>query len=455
MIESLDSIKRKDSILQTENQTQQEVVCAEQASVEIKDPYKTSRLLYIIGAALEYFVAILVGESYLAKVAMSIGISDSGIGILSAFVSLGHAFQIFAIFLSQKNGVKKRTIWLGLLNQLLFSFIYIVPLFPSDFALSIPLFVGALLFGQIIMNVINPGKINWYMSLVPDHTRGVFTANKEIVSLLSGMVVSLVMGRVIDSFEAQGDIQTAFVLIGITLLVLTALHTLTLVFSKEKPQDADAPAADTKQILLSLFKNKTLYRVIGASAIWAMINYATAPFYATYRIGILGFSMTFNAVLSMVSSVTRAAFSRTMGRFADKYSFKKLLMLCYTIKAAAYIFAMLAIPDNGKVLFTLYSIFAAIAMAGINSSEINLIYDYVEPAQRTGALAIKYMISGVIGFLTTLVMTIPMDLIEKNGNQIFGITVYPQQFNSAIGLIGILLLILYVKFVLKDKKTNA
>ena len=441
--------------METKNEIQEEIVREEQTPLEIKDPYKTSRLLYIIEAALEYFVAILVGETYLAKVAMSIGISNSGIGILSAFVSLGHAFQIFAIFLSQKNGVKKRTVWLGLLNQLLFSFIYIVPLFPRDFALSISLFVGALLLGQIIMNVINPGKINWYMSLVPDHTRGVFTANKEIVSLLSGMIVSLVMGRVIDGFEEANDIQTAFLLIGITLLVLTILHTLTLVFSKEKPQDENAPTANTKQILVSLFKNKTLYRVIGVSAIWAMINYATMPFYATYRIGILGFSMTFNAILAVVSSLTRAAFSRTMGRFADKYSFKKLLMLCYAIKAVAFICAMLAIPDNGKVLFTLYSIFAAIAMAGINSSEINLIYDYVEPSQRTGALAIKYMISGVIGFLTTLLMTIPMDLIEKNGNQLFGITVYPQQFTSAIGFVGVILLILYVKFVLKDKKTKA
>ena len=173
--------------METKNEIQEEIVREEQTPLEIKDPYKTSRLLYIIEAALEYFVAILVGETYLAKVAMSIGISNSGIGILSAFVSLGHAFQIFAIFLSQKNGVKKRTVWLGLLNQLLFSFIYIVPLFPRDFALSISLFVGALLLGQIIMNVINPGKINWYMSLVPDHTRGVFTANKEIISLLGGM----------------------------------------------------------------------------------------------------------------------------------------------------------------------------------------------------------------------------------------------------------------------------
>ena len=91
-------------------------------------------------------------------------------------------------------------------------------------------------------------------------------------------------------------------------------------------------------------------------------------------------------------------------------------------------------------------------MAGINSSEINLIYDYVEPIQRTGALAIKYMLSGVVGFLTTCLMSIPIDYIAKNGNKLFGISMYPQQFTSFLGVIGVVLLFLYVKFVVRDKE---
>lgn len=421
---------------------------------ELRDPYKTSRILYIIEAALEYFVAILVSETFLAKVALSIGVSEAGVGILSAFVSLGHAFQIFAIFLSQKKSVKKRTIWLGLLNQLLFSFIYVVPLLPKEFVLSIPLFVVALLLAQIVMNIINPGKINWYMSLVPDKERGIFTANKEIVSLISGMIISLSMGRIIDHFEEKDDLQTAFLLVAITLLVLTVLHTLTLVFSKEKPKAESETNVNTGEILRALLKNKTLYRVIGVSTIWAMIAYATTPFYGTYRLETLSFTMTYVTILSVISALLRALFSRTMGRFADKHSFKKLLMLCYAIELVAFLCAMLSTPSNGKVVFALYTFLAGIAMAGINSSEINLIYDYVEPSQRTGALAIKYMVSGVIGFLTTCLMTIPVNYITENGNRLFGIPMYPQQFTSFIGAVGVVLLFLYVKFVVKDKNSD-
>ena len=61
---------------------------------ESKDIYQKSRVLYIISAALEYFISILTGTAYLAKIAGSIGISDSMIGVLSSFVALGCAFQI-------------------------------------------------------------------------------------------------------------------------------------------------------------------------------------------------------------------------------------------------------------------------------------------------------------------------------------------------------------------------
>ena len=50
--------------------------------------------MYIIEAALEYFVAIAVGTTYLAKICTTIGMDDATIGILSAFVSLGQVFQL-------------------------------------------------------------------------------------------------------------------------------------------------------------------------------------------------------------------------------------------------------------------------------------------------------------------------------------------------------------------------
>ena len=67
-----------------------------------KDVYKFSRLMYILEAAFEYFISLLVTGTYLAKITSSLGISDSLTGILTAFVSLGCGFQIIALFLAHK-----------------------------------------------------------------------------------------------------------------------------------------------------------------------------------------------------------------------------------------------------------------------------------------------------------------------------------------------------------------
>ena len=42
-----------------------------------KDRFKLSRVLYIIEAALEYFISIMVSGAFLAKVTMYIGLSDN------------------------------------------------------------------------------------------------------------------------------------------------------------------------------------------------------------------------------------------------------------------------------------------------------------------------------------------------------------------------------------------
>ena len=82
------------------------------------DIYKKSRVLYIISAALEYFISILTGTAYLAKVAGAIGISDSTIGVLSSFVALGCTFQIVSLAMRTDKPVKRMVILINLANQI-------------------------------------------------------------------------------------------------------------------------------------------------------------------------------------------------------------------------------------------------------------------------------------------------------------------------------------------------
>ena len=76
-----------------------------------------------------------------------------------------------------------------------------------------------------------------------------------------------------------------------------------------------------------------------------------------------------------------------MGRLADKTGFANMLSVCFLIQGGAYLINVFSMPSTGKITYTIYYILHAIAMAGINSAQINLIYDYVDIDLRTSALA--------------------------------------------------------------------
>ena len=403
-----------------------------------RDQYAFSRILYIIEAALEYFVSIAVGGVYLAEITKSIGISDAITGIITAFVSLGCGFQIIALFLAHKKPVKRWVTTGHIISQALFALMYFIPLLDVSKVAKTAILIATLFLAQIIHNAINAPKINWCMSLVDDSKRGGFTANKEIVSLIGGMLFTYGLGALMDHLENK----IAFIVGGIILFVLLGLHTLTMVFTKEKPSVSEK--IDVKKSIGALLKNKTLFKVIIVFVLWNIANYATVSFSGAYQVGALGFTTTFASLIVIVSSIARVIFSKPIGRFADKHSFCKMLYICFGIEAIAFAINIFTVPANGKIFFTAYNIIHAIGQAGINSAIINLAYDYVEDNQKTGAVALVNTFSGFAGFFTTLALSPLVAYIQNNGNKLFGISMQAQQLLSLVSLIFTIVILIYL-----------
>lgn len=432
---------------------EQNVVTAPEAVAETGDIYKASRLLYVIEAALEYFVSILATGAYLAKLTSAIGLSDGLTGILSAFVSLGCGFQIVAIFLANKRPVKRWITALHIVNQAFFALVYFVPFLKGSKLVKTVCFVVLLLLAHIINNIVYSPKMNWLMSLVDEGKRGSFTATKETVSLIGGMVFSFVVGLAIDGYEAAGELNKAFLFCGVGLFVLMLLHTCTLIFCKEKPA-AETEKASTKQMLSGLLKDKNLFKVILVSVLWNVANYVSTPFYGTYQTQELGFSMKFVSLLAAAYAVVRSLVSKPLGKFADKYSFCDMLNICFTVAAIGFLINVFTVPSNGKIVYTIYYVFYAIAMGGINSAAINLIYDYTDRERRVGALAIRGLFAGFAGFFTTLAVSPLVDYIQAQDNRFLGMDVYAQQVLSAISFLLVAVVLVYNNLVLKKVKSN-
>jgi len=412
---------------------------------------KRSRVLYIIEAGLEYLISILVAGAYLAKLTESLGMSDQLTGIMSAVISLGHLFQLGSLLMRPKR-VKGLVVAFSIANQLLFMSLYVIPLGSGAKSFRTVLFVVAILLAYLLYNLVHPKKTNWFMSLIDDDKRGRFTSVKEMVSLAMGVAFTFAMGVVIDYFEAKDDLQMAFIVCGITIAALTVLHTLTMIFSVEKPIKVES---GKRKAFAAMLKDKTIIKIAIMFALWYATMYASTPFLGSYQNKELGFNMTFISMLSLVYSCVRIAFSFLWGSYADKRSFKSMLIACLAVSALGYLINIFTVPDNGKLFFTAYYSCHAIAMAGINSALTNLVYDYVEPSRRADAIAVTQTVAGVVGFLTTLGMGVLVEWIQDHGNRFLGMDLFAQQVCSAISFILNLIVIAYLYFQIENKKGAA
>jgi MFS family permease len=411
----------------------------------VEDEYRSSRLYYILEAAFEYFVAIMVGTTYLAKLTTSIGISDGVTAVLTSIISLGCGFQIFALFLSGKARRKKFITWMVLLNEVLFMLLYVVPIVDIPKNVKTAIFVCLLVIANIIMNLVRAPKTAWMMSLVDDSVRGSFTAKKEMVSLMSGMVVMLVMGRIVDTFEANGNLRGAFITVGIIICFFITVHAVLLILTKEKEEGTSQDVSVKEQLKFAI-TDKNILTLLPLFILWNIANYITLPFYGTYQLNDLKISLTFVGILSVMYSIVRTLVSPLFGKIGDKFSFVTMLEIAFGIKIFAFAFNMFA----GKAFYTIYYVLTAIAMAGINGGMMNIIYDYTPHTRRMGSLAVCNTVAGLTGFFATLAAKPLLDHIQSNGNRfwIFD-SIFAQQVLSFIAAVLLVFVILYLQFVVK------
>ena len=394
------------------------------------DKYRRTRILYILQADFEYFISLLVAGSFLAAVTAQLGISDSLTGVISAIISLGQAFQLLSIFI--RKNIKRKVVLFSAMNQLVFMCLYVIPLTGLPPGWKTALFIGAVTLAYFLYNIVHPKKIDWFMSMVEDGNRGRYTSVKEMVSLLTGMVFSYVMGSMSDYYRSIGQIRKSFAICAGVIFVLTVLHTLTMVLAAEKEEREGVSSGTGRGGRFGIIRDRNVLRVTAVLVIWHAANYVAVPFYGSYQIKELGFGLKYVSILGILYSSVRILFSFVWGAYADRRSFARMMRACMAVAAVGCLINVFTVPENGKLFFTTYYICYAVAMAGIGNAAMNVVFDYVDAPKRADALAVTQVVAGICGFATTLLASPLVTYIQENGNKFMGIHLYAQQVLSLL-----------------------
>lgn len=418
------------------------------------EKYKRSRVLYIIIAAVEYFITMLASGTFLAKLTEHLGISDSMTGIISAFASLGCFFQILSMLIFKKTKVKKGVMFFCLVYQMLFVMLYLTPFFNASSVVKQMMFLICILLAGIVQNIASVPKDVWYMSMVDKRKIGVFASNMQITSLVGGIIFSFAVGAVIDYYDAVENILPAFGICALAIFALSCVNTASLAFSQQRDDLPEREKSSLISDMKVLVKNKDLRSIILISVLWAVANYVSVPFFGTYQIKELGFSMKYVTFITVLQSVSRILVTRLWGKYADRYGCIKMARNCFFVVGLSFFINIFTAPSNGKAFFVIFSILYAIAMGGVGTAVGNMVYEIIPGGLQQNALIIKNCIAGLVGFLTTLAAGYLVSYIQANNNSIFAINIYAQQVVSLISFVVIAILVCYIVYILKKKESK-
>jgi hypothetical protein len=413
---------------------------------------RKARGIFLFEATFEYFVQILVTGAFLATLLSKNGVPDWLVGIVSSFISLTCIFQIFSASVVRKGSSVKRVIFLlALANELIFVFLYIIPIFPFSSSVKCIIFVLFIFLAYALYNLVNPLKFSWYMLFVRADQRGTYTAKKEIISLIGGIAFSFLMGSLSDYFTEKGQDNTAFLVSALGVFVISAVHLMLIAATPEHSLEVSGSGKNFFSSL-KVLKSKTVLALIVIEILWKTATMITNPFYGIYQTSELGFTLTFVSLLTMVQAIVRSCVSPLMGKIADRLGWRINLSICYFAGALGFVTMVFCTPSNGAVMYLLHNIFYGISMAGVNSGLMNIYFDYVPVADRTATLGVKSAIGGVVGFLSTTVASVALAKIQKSGIEIQGTPVYAQQILSLVSAVICALGVVYVLVVVKRLK---
>lgn len=414
--------------------------------------YKRSRSAYIIQSIFEYFLVILVGDAFLAKLLTHLGISDAVSGIIASFVNVAYLFQVFSLLIA-KWKINKKTFLIAayIISFSSFGILFLIPFMPMGHTGATVTVMLCVLLGYLSLYVVASIMFRWANSYVDPNKRASFGSTREIISLLSGIVFSTVMGAIINKYESLHNLQGGLLFIAVCILVFSICNLICMIMIKGEAQEqAEEKRVTIKQTIKYISQNRDFKNVILMTILNSTSMYFTIGFMGVFKTNDLRLSVLTIQIINVCASFVRMLLTRPIGKFSDKYSFAKGFRIGLYLLLGAFVINIFTVPETWYLVIA-FTVLQTASLAGTNMNSYNITYSYVDREYITQAMAIKTCIGGVFGLVASLLGGRLLSLIQANGNMVFRMHMYGQQVLSVISSILIVINILFVKFVIEKQ----
>jgi hypothetical protein len=441
---------------------------------ESKQDLKSSRIYYTTADTAAQTIGQLAGGTFLATLMSHSGIADANIGIITSLVSLAALSQLFLINFFKRIKKYKFLVCATALQRTLFALLYLVPLLGIG-NIEKAIFIVALYFvGQIFVQIGLPASQDWIASLVPSRLRGKYFSIKDSVAVFVISSTMLICGMILDYFK-KVNIMTGFIIIGTLIFLLTMLNVIALSRMKEpklsyvneegkemhgrlaKRAKEHEGTVETQSIVSEIkeaFGNRNFRKAFTIQCLFILSFYICVPFNASYQINDLKLPYTFIMFVGFVLNLYRIYITPKLGRLADKFGMAKLLRYSMFALGLNYLSMSFTMPFNAYPLHILGAFFASTAWAFVGIGLFGIQLDFFRKEKRMIWLTITSSVSGVFGFLISIVGGTLLSHLQRLPLELLGMKIYAQQILNLFGFLIILFAVYFIRFHLESVKID-
>ncbi len=442
---------------------------------ESKQDLKSSRIYYTTADSAAQTIAQLAGGTFLATLMSHSGISDANIGIITSLLSFAALTQLFLINFFKRIKKYKFLVTVTALQRILFAALYFVPLLMINDISKAVLIVLMYFIGQVFVQIGTPASQDWIASLVPSRLRGKYFSIKDSVAVFVVSSLMLICGMILDYFK-KVNIFTGFIIIGVIIFILTVINVVALSLMKEPKlsyvnQDGkemhgrlakkakEKVPADKGQSILSEIKeavhDRKYRKAFAIQCLYTLAFYICAPFNSSYMINDLALPYTFIMLVSFIFNLYRIYIMPRLGRMADKHGMGKLLR--YTLFSLGLNFLTVAfmMPFNAYPMYILATFFGSTAWAFVGIGLFGIQSDFYRSEKRMIWLTLTSSVSGLFGFLVSVIGGTVLDRLQKLELFLFGYKIYAQQVLNLIGFLIILCAVIFIRLRIETEKVDA
>lgn len=413
--------------------------------------FKRYRKAYVTQCTVEHLVGLLVADAFLATLLKYIGLSDAMTGIISSFASVAFVFQLMQVFLVQsKFSTKKMVMLFDVLSQILFAFIYFVPFFPINPDVKKFIVVVSMMTSHVCKTMVITLYYKWGNSYVEDEKRAQFSAMKECISLITGIVFVAVVSYVFDVFKALDNTEGGLLFIACTMAVLNVANYISLALIKDEPKrERESMRVPTKEVLGHIAKNTIFRRYVLINMFGATTGAFVSSFLGVYKIQELGMSLFFVQVINIVADFFRMGVSMPFANYSAKHGFARGIFLASLILLAGKVCIVFTTPSTWWLIIV-YTLCTAAYNAGSYQNSFNIGYTLLPQKYMVQGMSISRTATGIISFASAILGGKILSIVQANGNMVFGMHIYGQQLLAVLAIIiTVPSILLKYKYVIK------